>query len=412
VAKLKALSPHRPERNSSAGNGYRKYPRRRDSGFSLIEIMVGMVIGMIGIIVVMQVFSLFEGQKRTTSGGGEAQNTGAIALSSISDDIRQGGYGFNLINLIGCSVTLRAGVTVNVLAPVVINSSSVPAGDANTDTLLVSYGNSEILPEGNSIVLPAIDSTHFSVQAYKSFQVGDNVIATPLGRSCTAINPAILNQVTAVTNPTLTITPGVTNSVTPGLLFNLGKALTMHAYAVRNGNLTVCDYMVNDCGSAGNVALSTVWVPIAGNIVSLRAQYGQDISNNEPSIVSPNSGLMDGIVDIYSQTPPANTGASKDACDWLRIPSIRLALVARNTQFEKTAVTAAAPLWEGSTATNNDPSWTGSITGASANPIDLSQYPNGTANPNWQHYRYKIFQTTLPIRNITSSVALGVASGC
>jgi type IV pilus assembly protein PilW len=98
------------------------------------------------------VFALFEGQKRTTSGGGEAQNTGAIALSGLSDDIRQAGYGFNLINLIGCTVTLRAGVNVNVLAPVVINSSSVPAGDANTDTLLVAYGNSEILPEGNSIV--------------------------------------------------------------------------------------------------------------------------------------------------------------------------------------------------------------------------------------------------------------------
>jgi type IV pilus assembly protein PilW len=398
---LKALSHYRPARNSS-------------DGFSLIEIMVGMVIGLIGIIVVMQVFALFEGQKRTTSGGGEAQNTGAIALSGLSDDIRQAGYGFNLINLIGCTVTLRAGVNVNVLAPVVINSSSVPAGDANTDTLLVAYGNSEILPEGNSIVLPAIDSTHFSVQAYKSFDVGDNVIPTPLGRACTAINPAILNQVTATSNPTLTLTPGVTNSVTPGLLFNLGKSVTMHAYAVRNGNLTVCDYMVNNCGSAGNITPldSTVWVPIAGNIVSMRAQYGQDITNNEPSITSPNTGLMDGVVDIYSQTTPANTGASKDACDWLRIPTIRLALVARNTQFEKTAVTAAAPLWDGSTAANNNPAWAGSTAGASANPIDLSQNPDGTANANWQHYRYKVFQTTLPIRNVTSSVALGVASGC
>ena len=211
-----------------------------------------------------------------------------------------------------------------------------------------------------------------------------------------------------VTNPTLTITPGVTASVTPGLLFNLGRAVSIHVYAVRNSNLTVCDYMVNDCGNAGNVAPlnPTVWVPIAGNIVSLRAQYGQDITNNQPSLLSANTGLMDGIVDIYSQTSPANTGASKDACDWLRTPAIRLALVARNTQFEKTVVTAAAPLWDGSTAANNNPVWTGSTAGASANPIDLSLYPK------WQNYRYKVFQTTLPIRNITSSVSLGVASGC
>lgn len=377
--------------------------------------MVGMVIGMLGIIVIMQVFALFEGQKRTTSGGSEAQNTGAIALSGISDDIRQSGYGFNLINLIGCDVLLPTGVTIKAMAPVTINSVSVPAGDANTDTLLIVYGNSDILPEGNSIVLPVIDSTHFSVQAYKSFQVNDYVIATPQNRSCIPPNSAILNKVTAVTNPTLTITPGVTSSVTPGMFFNLGPIVTIHAYAVRNGSLTVCDYFVNDCGNAGNLSSSAVWVPIAGNVVSLRAQYGQDITNHAPSIVSPKTGLMDGIVDIYSQTSPGNTGVATDACGWLRTPSIRLALVARNSQFEKTAVTATAPLWEGSTATNNDPVWVasgGGTTGASANPINLTKYPNGTANPNWQNYRYKVFQTTVPIRNITSSVPLGVASGC
>jgi type IV pilus assembly protein PilW len=414
---LNALSPLCFKRKSGTGNAYRKDSRRHGYGFSLIEILVGMVIGMIGIIVVMQVFALFEGQKRTTSGGGEAQNTGAIALSSISDDIRQAGYGFSLINLIGCSVELRTSpttVTLNVLAPVMINPVSIPAGDKNTDTLQIAYGNSNLLPEGNSIVAPPIDTTHFSVQAYKSFNVGDYVLATPLGRSCTVAHPATLNQVAAVTNPTLTLTPGVGVSVTPGLLFNLGQTVTIHVYAVRNGNLTVCDYMVNDCGDSSKVSPldSTVWVPIAGNIVSLRAQYGQDITNNQPSVTSPNTGLMDGVVDIYSQTSPANTGASKDACDWLRTPSIRLALVARNSQLEKTAVTAAAPLWDGSTAANNNPVWTGSTAGASANPIDLSKYPNGTANPNWQNYRYKVFQTTLPIRNITSSVSLGVASGC
>jgi type IV pilus assembly protein PilW len=416
VAKLKAHSPHRLETDLSTSNGYKKDTRRHSSGFSLVEIMVGMVIGMLGIIVIMQVFALFEGQKRTTSGGSEAQNTGAIALSGISDDIRQSGYGFALINLLGCTTSLRPGVTLNPLAPVTINSASVPVGDANTDTLLIAYGNSDILPEGNSIVLPTIDSTHISVQAYKSFEVNDYVIATPTGRSCTSINPAILNQVTNVTNPTLTITPGAT-SVTPGMLFNLGKTVSIHAYAVRNGNLTVCDYMVNDCGNAGNVTPldSSVWVPIAGNIVSLRAQYGQDITNNVPSVISANTGVMDGIVDIYSQTSPANSGASKDACDWIRTLSLRFALVARNSQFEKTAVTTAAPLWEGSTATNNDPAWVasgGNVSGASANPIDLTKFPNGTSNPNWQNYRYKVFQTTVPLRNITSGVALGVLSGC
>ncbi|MGB7596897.1 MAG: prepilin-type N-terminal cleavage/methylation domain-containing protein, partial [Gallionella sp.] len=222
---MKTLAPHRPESVSRSGNGYHKVARR-SSGFSLIEIMVGMVIGMIGIIVVMQVFALFEGQKRTTTGGSDAQNIGAIALSNISDDIRQAGYGFNLINVIGCSVQLRAGVILNVLAPVDINPASIPAGDANTDVLLVAYGNSDLLPEGNSIVNPPIDSTDFTVQSYKSFNIGDYVIPTPQNRACSPTNPAILNTVTATSNANtgqVTVTPGVgAQSVTPGLLFDLG----------------------------------------------------------------------------------------------------------------------------------------------------------------------------------------------
>jgi prepilin-type N-terminal cleavage/methylation domain-containing protein len=39
------------------------------SGFSLVEVMVAMVIALLGILVMTQVFSLFEGQRRTTSGG-------------------------------------------------------------------------------------------------------------------------------------------------------------------------------------------------------------------------------------------------------------------------------------------------------------------------------------------------------
>lgn len=376
--------------------------------------MVGMVIGMLGIIVIMQVFALFEGQKRTTSGGSEAQNIGAIALSGLTDDIRQGGYGFDTLNLMGCDVLLRTGVTLKALAPVTINSTSVPAGDANTDTLLMAYGNSETLPEGNSIIVPIIDATHFSVQAFlPSFSAGDYVIATPQNRSCVpTVSPAppitILNTVTAVTNPTLTLTPGVTpaSSVTPGMLFNLGPVITIHAYAVRNGSLTMCDFMVNDCSLAANTGNTSIWVPIADNIVSLRAQYGQDITNHAPTITSLKTGSMDGVVDIYSQTPPGNTGVTEDACGWLRTLSIRLALIARNTQLEKIPVTTAAPVWAGSTAINNNPAWAGSLAGASANPIDL------TANPRWQQYRYKVFETTVPIRNITSSVALGRTSGC
>ena len=45
----------------------------RHAGFSLVELMVAVVIGLIGKLVMFQVFAVSEGQKRTTASGGDGQ---------------------------------------------------------------------------------------------------------------------------------------------------------------------------------------------------------------------------------------------------------------------------------------------------------------------------------------------------
>lgn len=45
----------------------------RHAGFSLVELMVAVVIGLIGTLVMFQVFAVSEGQKRTTASGGDGQ---------------------------------------------------------------------------------------------------------------------------------------------------------------------------------------------------------------------------------------------------------------------------------------------------------------------------------------------------
>ena len=78
---------------------------RRAYGFSLIEIMVGLLIGMLSIILIMQVFAKSEGDKRTTTGGDDAQINGTIALYGLERDVREAGYGLNSFNLLGCSLS-------------------------------------------------------------------------------------------------------------------------------------------------------------------------------------------------------------------------------------------------------------------------------------------------------------------
>ena len=124
----------------------------RHSGFSLIEIMVGLVIGMLGIVVMMQVYALSEERKRTTTAGSDAQNNAVIALDAIQRDISRSGHGFANVRLMGCNLQLPNGSPIP-FAPVIINPAAtvIPAGDTNTDTLLVSYGNGDDQPDGYSV---------------------------------------------------------------------------------------------------------------------------------------------------------------------------------------------------------------------------------------------------------------------
>lgn len=364
-----------------------RYPSPRSTGFSLIEIMVGMVIGMIGIIVMMQVFAVSEGYKRTTTGGDDAQSNGAIALFGLQRDMRQGGYGSSAFSLIGCNVLLRAGVTLNAMAPVTINHASIPAGDANTDTVLVAYGSANGSPEGDNINITPPDTKTYPVPTPTSFTVGDQIIVEPAARPSPCA--LTLEPIVSKSGANLVVATGTASATIGSTIYNLGPAPRVVAYAIRSGNLTVCDYTVNDCSSVASVGDSTIWVPSANNIVSMRAQYGRDTSVP-----------MDAIVDLYDRTTPVSS-ATTFACDWARISAVRIALVARSGQYDKKIVSTSAPAWAGTTA--------GNPSGSESNPIDLSKNPDGTANPNWQYYRYKLFQTVVPIRNVTWK---GVQKGC
>lgn len=382
-------------------------PSRRHpaSGFSLIEIMVGLMIGMLSIIVIMQVFGAFEGNKRTTTGGSDAQINGSIALYGLEREIREAGYGINTFSLLGCSLSYKTSqdkkdVKLAALAPVTINppTAMVPAGTAGTDTLLLAFGTSDGPAEGD-LIGTAPSAQSYPITTAASFAVGDYVVAQPASRP----DPCdlVLDKVTAKADTTLTVAPGNVAGLALGsMVYNLGQALVVRAYAVRNGNLTVCDYTVNNCGDATYTtpALdSSVWVPIAFDIVGLRAQYGRDTSG-----VAENK--LSGVVDTFDQITP---GSSSDKsglpvqCAWARALALRVALIARSGQYTKYDAAAGEE-----PPTSAAPTWAGSALA----PFDLS------GDSEWKNYRYKTLQTTVPIRNMvwqgSQTTALGGTGGC
>ena len=56
----------------------------RQAGFTLVEVMIALLIGLIGIIVMMQTFAVSEGFKRTATSGTDAQINGGVGMYMIS----------------------------------------------------------------------------------------------------------------------------------------------------------------------------------------------------------------------------------------------------------------------------------------------------------------------------------------
>lgn len=343
---------------------------RRSMGFSLIEIMVGLAIGMFAMVVMMQVFGAAEGNRRATTGGNDAQVSAALGLYNLERDIRQAGQGISAFQVLGCSLqytTMASGesVTLDALAPVTLNSSKVAAGDDKTDTVLVVYGSSGGSSEGDPLTALST-SASLAVTVPASFTVGDWVMAAPGTRA----EPCALSmgKVSAIAGSTLTVTAATAGMVVGDIVYDLGASPTIRAYAVRDHQLKSCDYLQYDCSKSTDDGR---WTTVAGGVVSLRAQYARDTT----------VGNMTGVVSVYDQTTPGSAGDTAASlalyCRWARVIGMRLAVVAQSTQYDKT-YTAPTPTWAGS---------------ADA-PIDISGLSDH------QYYRYKTLETTVPLRNM------------
>jgi type IV pilus assembly protein PilW len=248
---------------------------------------------------------------------------------------------------------------------------------------MVVYGNGGSPSEGDSVTGSA---SVYAVQTPSAFVPNDYVIVALGAAPLAACAGVILDKVTVtdVTGSSITVQTGGANANNNARIYNLGSDPKVLVYAIRNGNLTVCEYLKYDCGADANKNDATVWVPMVSNIVSLRAQYGRDTSTP-----------MDGV-DTFNQTAPTNN------CEWLRVSAVRLALVARSAQPDCPPVRNADGTCQAVTA--NAPTWAGSAD----NAIDLSGMSTPTGF-DWHNFRYRVFETTVPIRNI---MLMGAQTGC
>ena len=69
--------------------------QRQQRGVSLVEILIGVTIGVIGILAIFQTVAVWNKHTQTTTSGGDAQIAGTLALFNLERDLKQAGHGFS-----------------------------------------------------------------------------------------------------------------------------------------------------------------------------------------------------------------------------------------------------------------------------------------------------------------------------
>lgn len=368
----------RPHHRLSNGN----------AGFSLVELMVGMVIALIASLAIVQVFSTFEDQKRSTTAGSEAQENGLIALSELEQGIHNAGAGLINAATFDCSSTYTYFDTGGGAGGANLQFSLVPlsiadGGTTGSDTITVRIGSNLMgaIPTTISMDMPS-ESSIFYVNNPGVFNVGDLDIVIS-GGNCTVQNvTAVLMAAGKIqhnpgnsgpNNPPASVQhnqhwPAYTRGAK---VLSLG-VITANKYSVSNNKLQLASTNINTNIPAPTVVLSK-------DIVSLQAQYG--VAAATPP----------GVQNVSRWVDATGSWATPSNADIKRIKAVRIVLVARSGKKEATNVTSTCT---NNAGINNGPcAWQDTATDP-APLIDLS------SDPDWQKYRYKVYQTVIPLRNV------------
>jgi len=403
-------------------------------GFSLVELLVAIVIGLLAVLAATKAMVDFEGGKRNSISGSDSMQNGFIAVFALETDGSKAGWGLNNSWLNGCPTLMYdamldgsvgyplGGSGAQILAPAVINDGKNADTGSTSDTISFYTGNSPTAT-GSVIVkpidgdFPKGDGKDIPVAVpIPVFNRGDLYVVAPNrsgSESKAAPGPTeapfcLVGQVTDLSCPAGCPTTSSDNNsyiqhggtvigigspsrfnksggLAPDVsydgstrIYNLGPAeaslnsgipAIFHRWFIQDGNLMV---RASDVQSSGKIVDSVA----VANVVSLKAQYG---------IRSPGKG----IVWSSAMTDSDGDGTVGSMQDWQNVVSVRIAIVARSTAVDKPDPTTGE-----CTATQTKPKvFDGNNTGISVNVAVTGD------SADWKCYRYRVFETIIPLRN-------------
>lgn len=377
-------------------------------GFSLIELMVSIVIGMLAVVFVTRTLISFEITRRDSTGGSDSMQNGIVALFTMENEASQAGWGLNHPQVSGCDASFsdssgfqlaNVGGAVNPrpLAPVVINFSAV-TGDPDTISFYSgsSPGGSGALPLFSDAAAGATSIDLKDPTAF-GFKQNDVLLIAQTDGTCAVVQAASAPDPVVIGSSTVSRISLADARFSPpaglpiaspsdgSLVFNLGSqaTLVLHTWSIANGRLMLRASDLTESAATAQVAVS--------DIVSIKALYGFDTTPAATWL--PDSGLN---VTQWSRAmiDADNNGDIGNPADYQRIAAIRLAVVARSREPDKGLASECA-------TTPNAPvvfSTTEPI-GIATIPISVNVDVAGAPENYWKCYRYRTFETIVPIRN-------------
>ena len=397
---------------------------RYQSGFTIVELMVGLVIGLIATLVIMQTFSAFEGSKRSTTGIADAQTNGSIGLYMLQRELQFAGYGIPVISGTMPQINVRpdqiafqdytaksqaqidaayATALADYNTKIAAESATVSAGEVYSalkcnpaPTLSLDADNNAATPDvtidvitpvvitdggtgSDTIAVRYCTTTRGGMQTRVTTTSGVNYVGVENNMGCRTGDVVLVTRNSNTGDTTCMATKvtstnaqldGTTNAI--NVVSNSGMGLNNRLACL--GQVRQMTFAVGTGANANQ--LQKNGDNVISDIVNLQAQYGVSATAN--------SEVVTNWVDATGGAWAAPTVANRN-----RIKAVRIALVARNNLLEKDVVSQAC-------------------TGAATGPARVCVF-GGDVNlaaslgADWNRYRYRTYEVIVPLRNVLAA---------
>lgn len=368
------------------------------TGFSLIELLVALIVGLLASMAVYSVMSVNEGRKRTTTSVNDIDQAGAYALYQIDQAVRNAGAGLGLAFNESQSVTSTLGCPIHAvnsgaqimpagtfpapfatvsgtirLAPIIIMDGAAGAGG---DVIIAMSGSSGLSEIPTEFSTAASNLLQLNLENIVGFRANDRILLL----DAASTQPCFISQVAAsfIAKEDESVLPlggafyqGTIagNTITSAKTFavNLGQTPSFTMLGVGDNNILFQYDLLRAAAATADDANPATFIE---NTYQMQALYGVDIDGNNT------------VASITWVTPTGNYSAA-NLLNGSAAASARLATI----KAIKVGLVLRASLDETKAVSNNSLTLFSDTT----SPVTVALNPNT--------FRYRAFEATIPLRN-------------